>query len=420
LEVEGDLRPQPHTTCLSLLGCLMVCALLLSGTAALAEGNGVKFGDARVHPYFQLQSRYDSAAVMVSNGNQIVGDLVLHLRPGLKLNLPSPNFAVALDGGLEYLWHTGVANADARSASHFEGDANLDIGINRGGQVSLDIGDQISRSERLSNVPSIVVGALSLYNDARIQLNVKPAGGALQIEPNYHLTTEFFTPNGAVSLAGCTPGDTCDPGAVGENNYLNHTFSLNGRWKFLPKTAVVFDSAFFMRRYFGSAGTPTNGLKAAIGMSGLLTAHFSALLKFGWGHDFSNGSYSSPIAQAEVGYLLSQTGQIRVGYLRSFEPVPSNSWVSYGIDRAYLEARFLFAGKLTARGHASLDFLSFNLADGADGGSRMNFSGDLGLDYELVSWLSISGGYGFRYNEKMMNLAGFNRNEVYLRFQVIY
>jgi hypothetical protein len=398
----------------------MATALLLSGAEALAEGNGVKFGEARVHPYFQLQTRYDSAAVMVSNGNQIIGDLVLHLRPGLKLSLPSPNFAVSLDGGLEYLWYTGVADSGARNASHLEGDANLDIGINRGGQVSLDIGDKISRSERLSNVPSIVVGALSLYNDARLQLNVKPAGGALQIEPNYHLTTEFFTPSGIVSLAGCESGDTCDPRAVGENNYLNHTFSLNGRWKFLPKTAVTFDSAFFMRRYFGSAGTPTNGLKATLGLSGLLTTHFSALLKFGWGHDFSNGSYSSPIAQAEVGYLLSQTGQVRVGYLRSFEPVPSSAWVTYGLDRAYLDVRFLFAGKLTARAQSSLDFLSFNLAEGADGDSRMYFNGDLGLDYELASWISISGGYGFRYNEKGMNLADFNRNEVYLRCQVIY
>ena len=415
------MRPESPITSASRFGCLLATLLfaLPAGGQAWAEGNGVKFGEARVHPYFQLESRYDSAAVM-AGGNQIIGDLVMHLRPGLKLSMPSPNFSVGLNAGLEYVWYTGVVESGSSNASHLAGDADLDLGINRGGQIGLDIGDHVARSERLLNVPSIVVGALSLYNDARVQLNVRPAGGALQFEPNYHLTTEFFSPNGEIALANCDPGYTCDPKAVGENNYLNHTLSLNGRWKFLPKTAVTLDSAFLMRRYFGQIGTPTNSLKASLGLAGLVSTHLSAVLKLGWGQDFSTGSFSSPIAQAEVGYLFSQTGQIRVGYLRSFEPVPSGAYVTYGLDRGYLDGRVLLAGKLTARAYGSVDFLSFHAAEGAAGKTGMHFNGELGVDYEMAAWVSVSGGYAFRYLENVMNLASFTRNEFYLRTQVIY
>jgi hypothetical protein len=405
----------------TLLAGILLVALGLGGPS-YAEANGVKFGEGRLHPFLGLDFRYDSAAAMVTSADgssPIAGDLVVRLKPGLKLEIPSPNFAVGLNGNLDYVWYTGIVSDGSSNASHFEGEANLDLGINRGGQLSLDIGDYISRSDRLVT-SSIVVGALSLFNDAKLQLNYRPSGGALVVEPSYHLISEFFSPWGQVAIKDCPSEFICDPEQVGQTDYLNHGFGLSARWKFLPKTAATFDAGFGIRSYLGSIGTDSSNLKASVGLSGLVSPHISTTLKFGWAHDFSTGSFSSPIGQADVGYIFSQTGQVHAGYVRTFDPVASPVAVAQGTDRGYLDARFLLAGQLTARGNLSANWLDLRAADGSKTFSYLHFVADLGADYEVSKWLSLSGGYTFNLNQSVMGLSSFNRSEVYLRAQFIY
>jgi len=406
---------------------LAIAVLALAGVAR-AEGNGIKFGNGRVHPYFQLESRFDSAAVMVreSEGGpfQVKGDLLLHFRPGLKLEVPSPMFAVGLKGALDYVLYTGAVHAGTRAGSHLQGDADLGLDINRDGQIGVEVGDHIVRSDK-PMMPGLSVGALSLFNDARIRVLIRPEGGALNIEPSYHLTTEFFSlvSDGGVIPQGCTSGDgTCDPNAVSKLDYLNHTFGLTGRWKFMPKTAVVVDSGFGMRSYLSddNGGTGINSLRPTIGLSGLFSTHFSTVLKFGWTHDFTSGSFSSPIGQAEVSYILSQTGQVKVGYLRMFEP-HGGTFVSYGDDRLYADAKFLFAGQLTARGYFGADFVDYRRANGDSDRSDAKVTLDLGADWEAKGWLQVGAGYYLTYQSKgILGIDGFVRNEFYLRTQVIY
>jgi hypothetical protein len=404
---------------------LLVCA---TGSAS-AQANGVKFGDGRVHPFFQIESRYDSAAVMVrperDGPYKIAGDMVLHFKPGLKLENPSEKIFVGLNGALDYVLYTGAVDAGTRYASNLQGEADLVLGINRGGQFSVDIGDHIVRSDRVG-APVISVGVLSIHNDARIVASYRPSGGALTLEPAYHFTSEFFSANGdQVIVAGCQAGDpTCDAKAVSGLNYLNHSFKLNGRWRFLPKTAFTFDSVVGMRRYVNDGGTPLNTLKASLGLAGLLTTHFSTVLKLGWGHDLSADTFSTLIAQAEVGYILSQTGQIRLGYLRTFEPIAGKGYVSYGDDRGYLDARLLLGGRLTLRGYAALDFLGFRDQQGNEVRSDFKLTADLGADWEIKRWLSVGAGLLASTHSSDATIAvgldEFRRNEIYARVQVIY
>lgn len=411
----------------SLLGAGLL--LVAAAGAARAETNGVKAGEGRVHPYFQLESRFDSAAVMVkpaaSNNYSISGDLLLHFKPGLKLESPSPNFFVGLNGGLDYVLYTGAIEPGTRTASNLQGEADLVLGFNRGGQFSVDIGDHVVRSDRVGT-PVVSVGVLSVYNDARIAASYRPSGGALQIEPSYHFTSEFFSANGnQVMIPGCQAGDpTCDASEVKGLNYLNHNFGLNARWRFLPKTAVTVDSVFGMRSYVNGGGTPINTLKANLGLVGLLSTHFSTMLKLGWGRDFTAKSFSTLLAHAELGYLLSETGQLRVGYLRNFEPIAGGSLVSYGDDRAYLDARFLVAGKLTLHGAGAMDFLGYRKEHGDAMRSDTKLSVDLGADYEFKNWLSLGAGFVATAQSSdaivAAGLRDFFRNEIYARVQVVY
>jgi hypothetical protein len=400
-----------------------ILALVLAGAGwsadARAAANGFKFGEGRVHPYFQLESRYDSAATFDANTRVPVADLILHFKPGVKLEMPSPKFSVNLDGFLDYLLYTGLVSPNTSSANRLQGDADLDIGLNRGGHYGLDVGDHLMRSDRVSN-PTVSVGVLSFYNDARAQVNLRPSGGAMELSPNYHLTTETYQPLGA-------PNST-----VSTLDYLTHTFALAARWKFLPKTAFTLDGAFAMRDYLtsGSSNTPINALKATVGLAGLVSTHITTVLKVGWGQDFNSektfGAGSNQlglIGQAELGYLLSETGQIKIGFVRTFEPV-AGAFVSYADNRGYLDARVLLGGRLTLRGTGSADFLNYAKVPAGEANSATNLSLDAGADFEIVRWLSVSGGYVLTYRQGAAAAptteTSFTRNEVYARIQLIY
>ncbi|MFN7131706.1 MAG: hypothetical protein ACK4N5_06460 [Myxococcales bacterium] len=405
-------------------------ALCLVGAPARADENGFKIGEGRLHPFFALESRFDSAAAVVPKNQsvpnssfEIAGDMLLRFKPGLRFELPGNNLQLNLAGNLDYVQYAGVINPSTRVASRMQGEADLDIGINRSGVISLDIGDHFVRSDRTVNTV-LGVGALSLFNDARAQVNIRPSGGALSFEPNYHLATEFFSPFSAVRPAGCASNNPqCDPTAVSRLNYMNHRFGLNARWKFLPKTALVLDSSLGYRTYIaGGQGVPLLGMKAMAGLAGLLTQHISTTLKLGWGQDFTNNSYKSLIGTAEVAYLFSQTGQIRGGYVRTFEPVGGN-FISYGDDRGYLDARFFLGGRVTLRGYAAYDFLSFRGASNT--GSAHNITGDVGGDYQFFPWLTTGVGYLFTNRssadgQSFLNLANFQRHEIYARVHLVY
>lgn len=401
-------------------GKVGILALVLAGAgwsgSARGDGNGVKFGDGRVHPFVDVESRYDSAAMILPEGPR--SDVIMHLRPGLKLEMPSPKFAVNLNGNVDFLLY-----AQNSGLSRVQGEGDLDIGVNRGGQYGFDIGDRFTRTDRVTD-PSFTLGVLSFFNEARAQVNLRPSGGALVLEPNYHLTTEWFSPmdssRGAPtdSSAPRSPGASSPRGLAvpGTADYLTHTFSLNGRWKFLPKTAVTLDSAFAMRSYIGTnatASTAINTLKVSAGLAGLLSSHLSTVLKAGYGRDFSQNTFSSFVGQAELGYILSESGQIKVGFVRTFEPV-SGTQVSYTDHRIYLDGRVLLAGRLTLRALGSLDFISFNAGTQTSGTSA---SADVGADFELTRWLSLSAGYDLTYRQLNNDQM---RHEVYARLQFIY
>ena len=69
------------------LRALAALAMLAVATAAQASpGNGIRMGGtaARLHPFLELESRYDSNIAFSDQGRQQAG-WILHVRPGLSL-----------------------------------------------------------------------------------------------------------------------------------------------------------------------------------------------------------------------------------------------------------------------------------------------------------------------------------------------
>ena len=403
----------------------LVALVLLVGAPARAAENGLKVGEGRLHPFFEIESRYDSLAGYVGSGETSedvrlvpVADLILHFRPGLRLDVPSEVAAVAVAGNVDYALYTGIEDAGTREQSRLQADADLGVTFNPNGAVYVHLGDHFARSDRTSNL-ALGVGTVTDFNEARFKLGFQPGGKALVVEPGYTLAFEHFEQRDVVLPENCTPGDpTCDPSAAGQFDYLQHTAHLDARWKFLPKTAVVFDGQLGFRGYLQPTQSQfgTANLKTMVGLTGLVSTKVALTAKAGWGDQLAGSGYKSVIGQLELAYLFSEQAQTRVGYVRTFEPSPGPD-LFFGDDRAYLDVRALLGGRLTLHGHGAFDYITFGT-----GRVDSQVTASLGPDYEITDWLNAGIGYQLGYRESSDDRIGFDyvRHEAFARVQVIY
>ena len=409
-------------TGLSILPGLLVATSFVMGGAARAEGNGIKFGEGRLHPSFGLEGGYDSLVGFGGLGNtaptDVVGDIILHFQPALRFELPSDDVAFDAHLGADYNLYAGIP---ALSYLGLTGDLTLDI--NRRGKFAVQIGDRVVRSDQ-TNALSLGAGVLSTYNDAHIRGVYRPGGGALEFGVGYDLALELFSARTAGSqfISACPDVNSplCNPALVGEANYLNHSISVDGRWKFLPKTALLLESSIAARTYNDTSGfdVPAYPLRALLGLAGLITTRTTLVFKAGYGDALINGpSFRSAIGELEVGYDFSDTAVMHIGAVRTFEPVPSNL-AFYEDDRAYFDAHAQFFGKLLASTYVGYDYLVYANNVRTDS----NLTATVGLDYEIGFWLRVGAGYTYTLRQSTAPGIGFNydRSEVFLHTVVSY
>ena len=408
--------------------CALVLGVLGPGVAWAqqppipAGGNGFKVGDGRLHPFFDLELRLDSAVgYFPDTTNNVSGtlspELVLRLRPGLKLEVPSPKVALNATGRLEYVRYTGLLTRQSTYASHLEGSADVSAHFNPQGQVGFILADQFIRSDQTSNA-ALGAGVLSLFNELRASVPIKPGGGAIEVTPKAAWAVEFFDPIGLAIPVGCVEG-VCDPVTVDAFDYTNLNGGLEARWRFLPKTAVVLDANVDLRSYLQATASPDALLlRAMAGLAGLVSSKIAVTAKAGWAYSLSGTAGSTFIAQLEGNYLFSPTMTFKGGYMRTLSPV-----ASYGLfkdDRGYAEARALFGGKLVMHGYIAADFLGFY--DPVRPRSDLLISMDVGPEYQFKPWLVGAGGYLLSSRSSSVTGTGLNftRHEAYLRLTLVY
>lgn len=394
--------------------------------AQQAGGNGIKIGEGRLHPFFDLELRFDSAAGFFAQGGAttvtLQPELLAHIRPGLRLDVPADTWGLTLAGNVDYVYYTGVFTPGSQAGSRLEGSADLSASFNRRGPFEVRVGNHFARSDRTSNV-ALGVGVISMFNEAQVAVAIHPGGGALEITPKGAYIFELFNPVSLVPVTGCAGGDpTCDPTQVQTMNYHSLKFGLEGRWKFLPKTAVVLDSSFDIRNYFsaGASNAPALLLKASAGLAGLVTTKVALVAKLGWGYDFAGSGANTPVAHVELNYALNETTRLKAGYLRNLEPVPA--FGVHGDDRGFVDARALLGGRLTLHGSAAFDYLTFYAAPPRTGRTDMMFSMDLGPEYQFAPWLIGALDYvlAVRGSSQPAASTNFTRHEVYARITLTY
>ncbi len=424
-------RMSPHAARVLLLGALLASlgASAQSSTgaaAALGENNGIRFGPGRLHPYVDIEPRYDSAALYVpaspndqTSTYQLKPEILWHFRPGFRMDVPGTDVTFGLNAFYDYVWYTGWLTSGSSAASRSEAGADMHAEINREGAVELDIGDTFSRSDRPQDI-GLGVAVISLYNLLRLTAPIHPGGRAFEVRPHGEYAVEFFSGYSGIppGIGQCPPG-TCFTDPSG-NDYQNYSGGLDIHWKFLPQTALVFESSYEGRSYFHPApGTvaPGSMLKLRAGAQGLVTPRIQAILKAGYALGF-NGAASTFIGQAEATWTPTELSALTLGVLRDVNPIVG---AASGTDfRVYLNSKAFLIGRLGLHANFAYDLISFTQGRGQN---DQLFTIDLGPDYAVARWFILSAGYVLskRTSDYTSSLPlNYTRNEVYLRFTFTY
>ena len=429
----------PHVTRGLLLGALVATVssyAQVSGpvvSTPLGDNNGIRVGPGRLHPYFDLEGRFDSAAIYQAVGSdpnnlELKPEILMHFRPGFRLDVPGTDVTFGLNGYYDYVWYTGLLTSGSSQASRSEAGADMHAEINRDGAVELDVSDSFARSDRPRDI-GVGVAVISLYNQLRLTAPIHPGGRAFEVRPHGEYTVEFFSGYSGLppGLGPCPVGTNCtsftaDPSG---SDYQNYAGGLDIHWKFLPQTALVFESNFEGRSYFHPNGVnggpppvaPGKILKLLAGAQGLVTPKIQAIVKAGYAIGF-DGAASTFIGQAEMTWTPNELSAITPGVLRD---VNNAVGASSATDlRAYLNSKTFLIGRLGLHLNFAYDLISFTQGRGK---SDQLFSVDLGPDFAIARWFIMSAGYVLskRTSDYADSLPlNYTRNEAYLRLTFTY
>jgi hypothetical protein len=346
------------------------------------EGIGIRSGDIEMHPGIAAEGGYDSNYLLrstttnppVSNGPPLSPVI-----PALEFRV-TPSFYISTLGQQRREGDTGLPsplafragfNATYRelvnlSSDPLAGNANNDVAAQRNLSGAADA--------RLDILPERPVGGALYVNYARAilpnTLSANPdlsfnqdnvgGGGELALQPGSGTLDWHFGYQAHATIFEVATGKPYD-------NVVQEAYT-RGRWKFRPRTALVYDATFRFITYNNAdlaqpvpldTSTP---IRARLGLDGLVTDRFALLAMVGWGASFySSGlpnqpQFDSVIAQAELRWFLAASpgiasaadvglslSSIAIGYTRDFQ----NSYLGsfYTQDRGYLKFYYLFAGR---------------------------------------------------------------------------
>jgi hypothetical protein len=216
------------------------------------------------------------------------------------------------------------------------------------------------------------------------------------------------------------------------DNFTNQAYT-RGRWRFRPRTALIYDATFGFVSYSNGAEALQSGLvnstpvRARIGLNGLITDRFAATALVGWGASFYSNTlpgqtqYDSVIGQAELKWFLSASpgvagasdlglalSSIALGYTRDF----ANSYLGnyYGTDRGYLKFSYFFAGRALVTLEGGVGAIEYPNLIWGDGQPRHSAFTDIRADATLFSEYRFTETFGL--NATLRYTANFSNAQV--------
>lgn len=378
------------------------------GSPDFSEGIGIRAGNAELHPSVGAEFGYDSNFFRTSGrgpGENVVDVLKLRVTPSLTLtSLGSerrgttvpPSVVFSAGGYASYFevfpLDSGATDASKRRNVAIGADANANIFPR--GRVGVDLLASFRRVIDTEGSTNDLAGDGFNRDTLRAGggLTWRPGGGLFEWRAGYTALYHFFENGGYKSY-----------------DNLHHEFGTRGRWRFFPRSALLFDSTYTLVRYTRDT-TQTNGdaINSRIGLHGLITYHLAVLTMVGWAASFYRdhaGSiaprqYDSPVADAEVRWfiqprpdldstsLTSGLSSIALGYSRTFRNSYQGSF--YQRDRGYLNLSMFLVGAVAS----GLEFGVSRVAYPADGtnssASQLRLDGRFFGEYRFTDTLAAN------------------------------
>jgi hypothetical protein len=396
----------------------LVAAFALPASAT--PGNGIRLGgsEGRLHPFLELEPRWDSNAFFV--GDDPRSGVVLHVRPGFTLTAPGEKLAVDLDAKLD--WQQWLSGEDTSDLNRLFADASLGLGVNRGGHLGLEVTDAFARSTSTSSL-TFSTAVVSNRNTLGVAVPWRPGGGALGVTASGTWKLEAFEP-----YSSCNPGDppnaSCNEQELADLGYNDFLAGLELKWRFLPRTALLLEPTYEKRiPNDDTSSQVVSGWRAWAGLQGLVTPHIAATLKGGWGSASGGGTLSTWLANAEVEWLPTVTTSASLGYLHDWGTDPGNPFALYTIQRFYLSGKMLLAGRWQAAMLAQIELIDLQSSQGTTATLRIEPT----VDYAVARWLTAGLGYAYssRGQADIPNLpTGFayeyTKHELWLKVRATY
>jgi hypothetical protein len=391
----------------------ILAAVLVAGAAASAgasPGNGIRVGgsEGRLHPFLDLETRYDSN-VSYTSANEAIPDLVLHVRPGLELKLPGDLAALEFSGALDWAQYLGIEE-DTTDLSRMYATARLAALFARRSPVSLRVDNEFRRQVSTSSLTAASTAVVTNTNALAVSVPWTPGGGALVVTASGQWLLESF--EGYQDEASAVD--------LGELGYSQFRGGAEVQWRFLPRTTALFQAGYYTRVPSGTGSAyEADGFDVSAGLTGLLTPRIAATVKGGYGSTSASlVDAQTAVADVSLEWLLIDALSLRAGYSRSFGIDPSASL--YVLDGVSAGARLKMARRFALRAGVAYDMLEFRAIQGAD---TAFLRVDPGIEGMVGRWLTVA--LGYVYSSRVASWpAGappdYSKNEAYLRLGLTY
>lgn len=387
------------------------------GSPDFSEGVGIRAGNFELHPSVGAEFGYDSNFTRASAAEGPVEALKLRITPSLTLstlgkarrNAETPPNVVFVGGAHASYFELFPLDSDEseiRKRRNVAAGVNAKLDVFPFRKVGFDLLAGWTRVIQAEGRSEDLAGEGFNRNTFRYGggLTWRPGGGLFEWRAGYTGTFNYFENEAFSSLQN-----------------LHHDVNTRGRWRFLPRTALLFDTSYTFVRYSNST-IQTDGdiLRSRIGFHGLVTYHLALLGMVGWASTFyrSHGGsieprqYDAPIANAELRWFIQPrpdlekatiaTGlsSVALGYARTV----NNSYLGsfYQRDRGYLQFSAFLLGAIAG----GLEF----------GVSRVAFPASLGggQDVPALSQLRLDANvFGeYRFTDTLAANATFMYDQV--------
>lgn len=309
-----------------------------TGTAAMAlpsitKVRGVRSGDFTLMPSIGVIGHHDTNVFNGNEqdvGNSPVAGTSLRLAPKLGLtNSTSSEVQFQFDAKGDVRIYMSEIE-ELSELTNFGGTADLGVTLAARKAISFTMFDHFTRSLQADNWQT-------LNNLNRVHNEV---GGRVSFHPGEIPERRPFE----VSLLGSYVVDKFEKFVNGSTSAVRTR--LTSSWRFLPKTAFIFDATWDFRKFDNSnlLGITSNNRpwRVTTGLAGAVSKRVTARLTGGYGmslHD-SGPQFSAPIWGVGIGYRASATTLVNLDYTHNFYDAFMGNFVDFHRGSASLNQRF--------------------------------------------------------------------------------